>query len=86
MLLIEQWVGDLPSAQAAKRMRGIESEIDQMKLSWNGGREPKSDMSYTIQSPSLIIEYACQDLGGDPLNHLHSVYRDPTNEYGKQLK
>lgn len=86
LLLIEQWVGDLPSAQSAKRMQQIESEVDQMKLAWNGGREPKSDMSYTIQSPSLIIEYACQDLGGDPLNHLHSVYRDPTNEYGKQLK
>ena len=83
--LISQWVGDLPPAQAQKRMQQIESEIDQMKLSWNGGREPKSDMSYTIQSPSLIIEYACQDLGGDPLDHLHSVYRNPTNEYGKQL-
>ena len=86
MQLISQWVGDLPPAQAKKRMNQIESEFDQMKLSWNGGREPKSDMSYTIQSPSLIIEYACQDLGGDPLNHLHSIYRDPTNEYGKQIQ
>lgn len=84
--LIEQWVGDLPPHHAAKRMKQIESEIEQTKFSWNGGREPKSDMSYTIQAPSLIIEYACQDLGGDPLNHLHSIYRDPTNEYGKQMK
>lgn len=84
--LIQQWVGDLPPAQANRRMKQIESQLDQTTFSWNGGREPKSDMSYTIQSPSLIIEYACQDLGGDPLDHLHSVYRDPTNEYGKQLK
>ncbi len=37
------------------------------------------------QGPSLIIEYACQDLGGNPLDHLHTMYRDPTNEYGGQL-
>ena len=30
----------------------------------------------------MIIEYACQDLGGRPLNHLHSMYRNPENEYG----
>jgi hypothetical protein len=83
--LIRQWVGDLPKAQAAKRMQQLEKEIDQMKFGWNGNRNPKSDVSYTIQSPSLIIEYACQDLGGNPLDHLHSNYRDPTNEYGGQL-
>ncbi len=86
MLLIGQWVNDLPEAQANARMKEIEGEIGQMKFSWNGGREPKSDVSYTIQSPSLIIEYACQDLGGDPLDHLHSNYRNPKNEYGGQLK
>lgn len=86
MSLIGQWVGDLPATQATKRMKQIESEIGQMKFAWNGNRDPKSDVSYTIQSPTLIIEYACQDLGGDPLDHLHSNYRDPTNEYGGQLK
>ena len=86
MSLVGQWVGDLPKAQATKRMKQLESEIDQMKFAWNGSRDPKSDVSYTIQSPTLIIEYACQDLGGNPLDHLHSNYRDPTNEYGGQLK
>ncbi|MFK7766902.1 MAG: DUF3500 domain-containing protein [Mariniblastus sp.] len=84
--LISQWVNDLPPAQAEKRMKQIESEIDKMKFSWNGDKAPKSDVSYVIQSPSLIIEYACQSLGGNPLAHLHSNYRDPTNDYGKQLK
>jgi hypothetical protein len=86
MLLISQWVNDLPNEHAIARMKQLEGELDQMKFSWNGSREPKSDVSYTIQSPSLIIEYACQDLGGNPLDHLHSNYRDPTNEYGGQLK
>ena len=84
--LISQWVNDLPEAQAEKRMKQIASEIDNMKFSWNGSKAPQSDVSYVIQSPSLIIEYACQSLGGNPLEHLHSNYRDPTNDYGKQLK
>ena len=86
MLLISQWVNDLPNEHATARMKQLEGELGQMKFSWNGNREPKSDVSYTIQSTSLIIEYACQDIGDDPLDHLHSNYRDPTNEYGGQLK
>lgn len=83
--LISNWVGDLPEEHAQKRMQQIKLELDQVKFSWNGKKQPGSDISYTIQGPSLIIEYACQDLGGNPLAHLHSMYRDPTNEYGKQL-
>ena len=84
--LISQWVNDLPPAQAARRMEEVETEIDKMKFSWNGKRALGSDVSYRIQSPSLIIEYACQDLGGNPLEHLHSNYRNPLNDYGQQLK
>ncbi len=83
--LISQWVNDLPKAQADKRMKQLTGEIDRMTFAWSGDKAPMSDMSYVIQGPSLIIEYVCQDLGGNPLDHLHSVYRDPTNEYGGQL-
>ena len=84
--LISQWVNNLPEKQAAQRMKQLENEIDKMKFAWNGPTAPRSDVSYSIQGPSLIIEYACQDLGGNPLDHLHSNYRDPTNEYGNQLE
>ena len=85
MVLIASWVGNLPNEQAKQRMIEIESEIDQMYFSWHGFRKPGSDVSYAIQSPSLIIEFAFQDLGGDPLNHLHTQYRNPKNEYGKHF-
>ena len=80
--LLQEYVGDLPEPYASKRMAQLEKEFDQMKLAWSGPTTLESDISYRIQGPSLIIEYACQDLGGDPLDHLHSMYRDPTNEYG----
>lgn len=86
MELISEWVNDLPPEHAKKRKAQIESEIDKMHFAWNGATKVGSDISYIIQSPSLIIEYACQDLGGDPQQHLHTVYRNPQNEYGLQIK
>ncbi len=84
--LIANWVNDLPKSHAVKRMKEITHEVDAMPFSWNGNQEPGSDISYSIQAPSLIIEYACQNLGGNPLAHLHSMYRNPKNEYGNQLE
>ncbi len=84
--LVSEWVNNLPPEQAENRLGQLEGEIDQMYFAWNGPTKLMSDISYTIQGPSLIIEYSCQDLGGNPLNHLHTMYRDPTNEYGKQIK
>ena len=40
---------------------------------------------FRIQGPTVIIEYAPQKLGGDVTMHLHSMYRDPTNDYGKKF-
>lgn len=80
--LLGQFVGDLPKPIAEGRMLALEAELDSMVFAWSGPVKNPSDVSYRIQGPSVIVEYACQNLGGDPLNHLHSMYRDPQNEYG----
>ena len=84
--LISHWVSDLPPAHAEQRMAELTEEIDQMKFSWNGAVEAGSDISYRLQGPTVIIEFACQSLGGIPQQHLHTMYRNPTNEYSGQLK
>jgi len=30
-----------------------------------------------------VIEYAPQS--DEPANHIHTIYRDPTNDYGRRL-
>lgn len=81
--LIAQWVNDLPPKLAAKRMQQIEAELDNIRFGWKGPLNNGSAMTYTIQGPSLIIEYTAQD---DEAKHIHSIYRDPTNAYGGQLE
>ena len=83
--VVDLYVGDLPKPFADRRLAELEGEIDKMSFAWWGPAEDGGDYSYRIQGPSLIIEFAGQDLGGDPHNHLHSMYRDPTNEYGARL-
>lgn len=84
--LIVEWVGWLPKDRAWPRLQQIKNELDKMKFSWNGPRKTGSDVSYTIQSPSLLIEFAYQDLGGVPPQHLHTQYRNLKNEYGTNFE
>jgi hypothetical protein len=81
--LICAWVNDLPGEHAEREMERLTSEIDQMYFSWNGALTARSDISYTIQGPTLIIEFTCQGAADNPLDHIHTMYRNPTSEYGK---
>ena len=80
--LISLWIDDLPKNSYFTRLGEIEAQLDETVFLWQGPHKPGSDASFHIFGPGLIIEYAGQNLGGDPLDHLHSIYRDPTNEYG----
>jgi len=80
--LISQWINIHPPRQAEQRMKQVAAEIDKTHFAWRGGTTPGSEMSYIIQGPTLIIEYASQ---GNQ-DHLHTMYRDPTDEYGGQLE
>ncbi|MEM7477491.1 MAG: DUF3500 domain-containing protein [Planctomycetota bacterium] len=81
--LIDEWVGILPAAQAERRMDVLKQEFTKMKFGWRGGTTNGDAIYYSIQGPTLLIEYAAQDRGA---NHIHTIYRDPTNPYGMQLQ
>ena len=83
--LVHAYVGDLPAADARRRMARIEESLDGLHLAWWGPHEPGSDISYRLQGPDLLIEYACQNLGGVPQQHLHSILRTPGDAYGSGL-
>jgi len=84
MELIAQWAGIINEASAAPRLREIESRLADTWFAWSGPTAPGSAAYFRIQGPTLVIEYAPQNLGGIPANHIHSMYRDPTNDYGRK--
>ncbi|MEO9894702.1 DUF3500 domain-containing protein [Aurantibacter sp.] len=54
--------------------------IDKLSFSWAGSLVPGTPNYWCIQGPVLIIEY---DNTQTDANHVHTVVRDPTNDYGE---
>ena len=79
--LISAWVNILPNEAAMKRMAAVKAKIDETYFAWYGPTTNGSAAYYRIQGPTLVIEYAPQR----GTNHIHTVIRDPSNDYGKQL-
>ena len=82
--LIAEWSGIIHDAAAAGKMKEIEANLADTWFAWSGPLEA-GKAYFRIQGPTVIIEYAPQKLGGDVTMHLHSMYRDPTNDYGKKF-
>src|SRR6266478_2755393 len=87
--LIAEWSGIIHESAAAARMPELKADINETWFAWSGPTtaEPGKNIKayYRIQGPHLVIEYAPQTLGGDPAMHVHTMYRDPTNDYGKGM-
>ena len=87
--VISEWANIVHESAAAARMAELKADIDQTWFAWSGPTTvtPGSNITayYRIQGPHLVIEYAPQRLGGDPALHVHTMYRDPTNDYGKKF-
>jgi hypothetical protein len=87
MDLIAEWAGIVNDAYAAPRLAEIRAGLDQTWFAWSGPttHEPGRNGTayYRVQGPKLVIEFAPQGMGGDPTNHVHTMYRDPTDDYGR---
>jgi hypothetical protein len=85
--VISQWADIIHESAAAARMAELKADINETWFAWSGPATaaPGKNISayYRIQGPHLVIEYAPQTLGGDPSLHVHTMYRDPTNDYGR---
>jgi hypothetical protein len=85
--VISQWADIIHESAAAARMAELKADINETWFAWSGPTTaaPGQNISayYRIQGPHLVIEYAPQTLGGDPSLHVHTMYRDPTNDYGR---
>ena len=82
--LVAEWSGIIHDAAAAEKLSEIKANLPDTWFAWSGPLEA-GKAYFRIQGPTVIIEYAPQRLGGDVTMHLHTMYRDPTNDYGKKF-
>ena len=87
--VIAEWAEIVHESAAAARMAELRGDLNETWFAWSGPAAvtPGNNITayYRIQGPHLVIEYAPQPLGGDPALHVHTMYRDPTNDYGRKL-
>jgi hypothetical protein len=85
--LIGEWAAIVNESSAAVRMAEMKADLSQTWFAWSGPSTGATGSNitayYRIQGPHLVIEYAPQR--DEPTNHVHTMYRDPTNDYGRAL-
>jgi hypothetical protein len=79
--LVHEWVGILNDEAAVGRMAEIKANLPRTYFAWSGPLSNGSAAYFRIQGPTLVIEYAPQR----DVTHIHTIYRDPTNDYGARL-
>jgi hypothetical protein len=80
--LIGHYTGLVYDAAAAARLAEVKSTLDQTYLAWYGPTTQGSAAYFRVTGPTIVIEYSPQQMGGNAANHIHGIYRDPTNDYG----
>ena len=87
--VMAEWANIVHPSAAASRMAELKADINETWFAWsgptNGTQGSNITAYYRIQGPHVVIEYAPQTLGGDPALHVHTMYRDPTNDYGRKF-
>ncbi len=85
--LIGEWASIMNESSAAVRMAEMKADMNETWFAWSGPTTAPAGSNitayYRIQGPRLVIEYAPQS--DEPNNHVHTIYRDPTNDYGRAL-
>jgi hypothetical protein len=86
--LISEWAGIVNTAYAQPRLDEIKAGLNDTWFAWSGPTTHADGKNgsayYRIQGPKLVIEFSPQTSNGDdPTTHVHTVYRDPTNSYGR---
>jgi hypothetical protein len=82
MALIEEYVRNVPDELAEGRVSQINKASRNIYFAWSGGINRGDPHYYRVQTPSFLIEL---DDTQDNANHIHSVWRDFTGDFGQDL-
>jgi len=94
--LVELYVGNMDDGHAAIKMAEVKKYVADTHFSWHGSTDTIAPIYYRVQSPVILIELDCPDLGpigqgagwptGPSQHHVHTIVRTPNGgDYGKDL-
>jgi hypothetical protein len=79
--LAREWVDILGDDAAAAKTKEIEAGLADTYFAWAGPTENGNGAYFRIQGPAVFIEYAPQGAPGANTDHIHTIYREPANDY-----
>ena len=82
MALVEEYARNLPDELAGDRIAQINKAGRDIHFAWSGGISRGDPHYYRVQTSSFLIE---MDDTQDDANHIHSVWRDLTGDFGEDL-
>jgi len=82
MALLEEYARNVPSQMAGDREELIKKAGKNMYFAWSGVAEKGGPHYYRVQAPNFLVEY---DNTQNEANHIHSVWRDLSNDFGQDL-
>jgi hypothetical protein len=80
--LMEEYAHNVPGELAEGRAAQIDKAGRNIYFAWSGGIERGDLRYYRVQTPSFLIEL---DDTQDGANHIHSVWRDFSGDFGEDL-
>jgi len=83
--LVGEWVNILNDGAAAVKMAEVRRNLGDTYFAWAGSTKNGEPAYFRVQGPTLLIEYAPQGGNNSSTDHIHTIYRDPTNDYGAKL-
>ena len=80
--LLAEYANNLPQQMAQERLDRIKKAGTNLYFAWAGGENKGEPHYYRVQGPDFLIEY---DNTQNNANHIHSVWRDMTGDFGADL-
>jgi len=87
--MLSGYINRLPPDAAAKHLERVHTNgLEQFTFAWAGQPERGKPHYYRIQGPGFLVEFENAQVGGGlpgEGNHIHTVWRDPDNDFGDDL-
>ena len=87
--VIAGYLERLPKEIADLHRQRLEGgDLSSFTFAWAGGVERGKPHYYRVQGPSFLVEFENAQMGGGvpgEANHIHTVWRDPDNDFGDLL-